>query len=139
MTHDAEEYKVKITEALFKVCYVKVTNAVLLTQNGVLKIAPAMYPFLRSSLKTFFIPKGEAGFSKDDIFHGLVPSKLVIAMVKSQAYSGSFAHNPFNFVNERVSSVEFAINGNSVPAEAPEPNFATGDTVISFLSLFYNK
>ena len=139
MTNGTEYYKVKITEAVFKVCCVKVANAVLLAQNDVLKIAPAMYPFWKSNIKTFFIPKGEAGFSKDDIFHGLIPSKLIVGMVKSEAYSGSFALNPFNFVNERVSSVEFAINGSSVPAEALEPNFSTGDTVTSFLTLFYNK
>ena len=139
MTHDSEQYKVKITSASFKICYVKVTNAVRIAQNDVLKVAPSRYPFWKSSLKTFTCPKGEASFKADDMFHGHVPTKLIVGMVKSEAYNGSYRYNPFNFVNERVNFVQFTVNGNSVPQEALQPNFATGDTVTAFLTLFYNK
>ena len=139
MTNDKIEYQVDITSACFKVCYVKVNDAVILAQNDVLKYTPALYPFWKSNIKTFFLSAGISTFSSDDIFHGKVPSKLIVALVRTAAYSGSFQLNPFNFVHGGLNFIEFAVNGKSVPQEALQPNFATLDYVTSYLTLFNNK
>ena len=39
---------------------------------------------------TKILPKGSFGETFEDIFQGLVPSKMVIGMVDAEAYSGSF-------------------------------------------------
>ena len=139
MTPDTTEYEVQITYASLKVCYVKVSDAVVLAQNEVLKLSPAMYPFWKSSIKTFSLPKGISTFSTDDIFHGKVPTKIIIGMVSTEAYNGSFSLNPFNFIHNNLNFIEFAVNGKSVPQEALQPNFSNLDTVTSYLTLFSNK
>ena len=139
MSGDAHEYKVEITSASFKVCYVKVSDSVVIAQNEVLKLSPAMYPFWKSNIKTFSLPKGISTYTSDDIFHGKVPSKVVLGFVRTEAYSGSYTHNPFNFVHSGVNFIEFAVNGKSVPQEPLQPNFSNLDFVTSFLTLFSNK
>ena len=139
MSDDKKEYKVDITEVSFKVCYVKVADSVILAQNEVLKSSPALYPFWKSNIKTFSLAKGISTFTADDIFHGNVPSKVILGFVRTEAYSGSYSFNPFNFIHSGVNFIEFAVNGKSVPEEPLQPNFANLDFVTSYLTLFKNK
>ena len=139
MSSDKIEYEAVITQAKFKICYVKLNDAVLLAQDQVLRMSPALYPFWKSTIKTFSLSKGSASFDGDDLFHGKIPSKLIVALVRTEAYTGSFKYNPFNFITGGVNYISFTVNGNSVPQEALQPNFATGDYVTSFLTLFRNR
>ena len=137
MTGDSEHYKVSITSAVLKVCHVKVSDAVIVAQNEALNLSPALYPYWKSNFKTISIPSGVSTVTSDDIFHGEVPSKLVLAMVKTQAFSGDYGLNPFNFVHSNVNWIELSVDG---PSGQPlKPNFETGDYTSSFLSIFFNN
>ena len=139
MTGDSEHYKVSITSAVLKVCHVKVNDAVIVAQNEALNLSPALYPYWKSNFKTISIPSGVSTVTSDDIFHGEVPSKLVLAMVKTQAFSGDYGLNPFNFVHSNVNWIELSVDGQSVPGQPLKPNFETGDYTSSFLSIFFNN
>ena len=139
MTGDSEEYKVSITSAVLKVCHVKVSNAVMVAQNEALNTSPALYPYWKSNFKTIAIPGGVTSVTSDDIFHGEVPSKLILAMVKTQAFSGDYRLNPFNFIHNNVNWIELSVDGQSVPGQPLKPNFETGDYTSSFLSMFFNN
>ena len=138
MTGDSENYKVSITSAILKVCHVKVANAVMIAQNEALSIGPALYPYWKSNFKTISVPSGVSAVSSDDIFHGEVPSKLVLGIVQTKAFSGDYQLNPFNFLHVNVNYIELSVDGQSVPAQPLKPNFETGDYTSSFLSMFFN-
>ena len=61
-----------------------------LAKNEALNLSPALYPYWKSNFKTISIPSGVSTVTSDDIFHRVVPSKLVLAMVKTQAFSGDY-------------------------------------------------
>ena len=117
----------------------KVSNAVILAQNEALNVSPALYPFWKSNFKTISVPAGVSTVTSDDIFHGSVPSKLILAMVHTKAFTGDYTLNPFNFVHADVNSIELSVDRQSVPAQPLKPNFGTGDYTSSFLSIFFNK
>ena len=54
-----------------------------MSNENLLKIHPAIYPFLCSEIKTTSIPLGQYSLSADDIFLGLVPCQLIIGPVAS--------------------------------------------------------
>lgn len=139
MTGDEVNYKVLITDAVFKACHVKVSDVVMLAHNETLNQGPVMYPFWKSVIKSFAVPKGVSTFSSDDIFHGEVPSKLILGFVESTAFTGDYKLNPFNFQHFNVNSLQLSVDGQSVPQTHLSPNFATGDYVSSYLTLFFNK
>lgn len=57
-----------------------------------------------------------------------IPERLVVGLVPSKAYSGSYSLNPFNFEH-------FHCNFGAFYIDAPlEPNFSTGNYVTAFLS-----
>ena len=139
MSSDKEEYAVSITEAILKVCHVKVSNAVILAQNEALNISPALYPHWKSKLMTIFVDSGDSTVSNDDIFNGEIPSKLILALVRTEAFTGSYTLNPFNFLHLNANYLEVTVDGQSVPAKPLRRNFETRDYTSSFLSIFFKK
>ena len=49
------------------------------------------------------------------MWQGEVPSRLVVGMVKSQAYNGDYNLNPYHFEHFDVSNIGFFVNGESTP------------------------
>ena len=75
MSSDSEDYAVSITEAILKVCHVKVSDAVILAQNEALNISPALYPHWKSKQMTISVASGDSTVSNDDIFNGEIPNR----------------------------------------------------------------
>lgn len=59
---DMESNKVRITEATLNVASVKVNPDVIIGQNDVIKTSSALYPYSRSVIKTYAVPRGQFSF-----------------------------------------------------------------------------
>ena len=149
-THDeATSYRIEIVDAVFKVCCMKLNPSVTVAQDELLTKSPAVYPHWRSDIKTFSVAQGSYTFSVDDIFHGLVPARLFLAIVSSSAYAGNLKKNPFNFQHFFLNYLELAVDGQSVPSVPFQPHYQTNpaDTdkvlptgyVHEFVSAFKSK
>lgn len=150
LSANAASYSVELIDAVLKVCHIKVKPSVTVAQDAMLDKVPALYNHWTSSVKSYSIPQGSWTWSQDDVFHGLVPTRLYVAIVSSAAYSGSFAKNPFNFHHYFLNYLELAVDGHSVPSVAFQPHYQVnpdsqaGDLletgyVHEFLSLFKNS
>ena len=115
--------KVQIVDARFKLCVQRVENDILLSHQKLIQTTPATYPYLRSDIKTIAVAGGQYSYSVDDLFQGNVPTKLIVGMVSSEGYSGSYTKNPFNFQHYNCSSVGFYVDGQSYPSHPLQPNF----------------
>ena len=146
---DGVKYQLEVIEAVLRVCHVTLKPSVLLAHNEQLKRGPAVYPFWRSDIKTHGISRGSYGFTIDDVFNGVTPNKLVVALVPSVAFTGDYSKNPFFFHHFNLNVIEFCVDGEAMPTEAFEPKFQVNpDTptqylptgyVQSFLSLFKHR
>ena len=146
MSENGAEYQVRITDAIFKVCTIQVTESVRQAQKAMLLKSPAHYPMWKSNIKTYSVPQGSYTFAIDDFFHGEVPARLYVACVSSAAYSGDFSKNPYNFYHYYLDYLELAVDGNSVPSIPFQPNYVDDPTqpgktlqsgyIREFLSLF---
>ena len=65
-----------------------------MSNEKVLKIQPAIYPYLRSEIKTTSIPSGQYCFSADVFFQGLIPCQLIVGLVASAAYMRDYGRSP---------------------------------------------
>jgi hypothetical protein len=109
------DYKIVITEAIFKAAKVKVNSGVILGHAKALEQATAKYPFVRTELKTASISTGQTSFVWNNVFGNTQPTKLVIGFVDNTSFSGAYNKNPFNFQRFDVSSVGVYVDGQSVP------------------------
>ena len=137
LRNDNKAYKLKITDAILKVCHISLDPKMIVAHNEALKISPALYPFWRSDIKKFTVASGSLSHMTDNIYHGKIPSELIIAIVLNSSYSGSYDKTLFKHIN--LNYLEVAVDGQSVPNRALSPNFEGGDFVSSHLSLSDNE
>lgn len=130
------KFKVEIVDAIFKLCSIKVNPGIIVGHNAALERSPAFFPFLRSDIKSFSIPKDQYSFSVDDIFQGNVPTEVVVGLVSAEAYNGSYksAYNEFKHYN--CSFAGFYVNGQSLPQKPFQPNFKNKNIAEPYLALF---
>ena len=116
-------YKINIVDAYMRVALAKPTAPVLISQSNVLKNTPALYPYTGSVIKSFSLAQRERQVSLSNIFNGDIPSQLIVAMLDTNAYIGSYDKNPFQFKPFSCNYVSLKIDGNNTPFSPMTPQF----------------
>lgn len=125
-----------IEDIYLDVCKVGVTPALLLAHEAGLEISPSKYPFQKVDCRSILFPARSNGDSITNIYNGVVPSKLIVAMVDSDAYSGDMSKNPLNFEHFDVESIGFFVNTTPTPKKPYEFNFEENIYLDGLLSLY---
>ena len=107
--------KVELTDVVLKIRKVKVDQAIRDSTEVLLKQTPAIYPVRRVVCKALSIAPGLPNVRLDNIFSGLVPTSFVFGLVDSNAYTGEYGKNPFNFKHYDISTVTLSVNGEEIP------------------------
>ena len=133
---DTNDYKVDLVDAVLKVCHMKVNSAIILSHDAALSEGNAIYPIIKSNIKTFSVAAGIQSFSQDDLFQGEVPTRVIVALSSSAAFNGTINKNPFNFENWNLNFLAFYVDGESRPATPLTPNYKTNNYTPEYLTLF---
>ena len=104
---------------------------ILKSHAHALEDKPALYPLLKTEVKTFAVGKGQYNDNLDDIFQGKIPNRLILG-----AYAGDLTKNPFNFKHYNFDFMCLYTNGQSVPSKALQTKFASDNYVEAFQTLF---
>ena len=126
------DLKVQIVDASFRLCVQRIDGGLMMAHEKMIKMEPAIYPYLKSDIKTTSIASGQYSFSVDDVFQGLVPCKLIVGLVSSAAY---YRKNPFYFRDYDCSSVGFYVDGQSYPSQPLRPNYEANQYIDSYRTL----
>ena len=100
-------YKVEIEKIYLNVRKVKVADDVI--KNIIGESVP--YPITRVVQKEFTIPSGGKSFTENNLWDGVLPTKVAFGLVLNTAHVGSYKENPFNYQNFDVSNVSLRENG----------------------------
>ena len=102
--------------------------------------SPAMYPFIRSKLKTFNILANNQSIHHENVILGTLPARIFIAFIETSAFHGnsslSVTKNPFNFKNFNIDYICVYKNGIQIPSRAFQPDFDQSEYMRSYLSVF---
>ncbi|CAH3172814.1 unnamed protein product [Porites lobata] len=132
-------FKVVITEAILFVRRVKVASSIILGHAAGLKHSSAKYPIRRIDCKVLSIPRGFSSFNPDNIFLGQIPKRIVLGLVDTEAYNGSYRTNPFNFNHHNFTEVGVYVDREQIPRKPLflKVDAAGGQNVIAgYQSLF---
>ena len=135
LTSSDTKYKVKIQDIFMKISKVVMSPEVILAHDKALQLKPAIYPYMKSTLKTFTLPKGQFQANLEDPFSGAIPSKLFVFFVSAESFNGSYKKNPFEFKHYNIKSAGFYVNGLSVPNQPLEMDFAHRDVITAYSAL----
>ena len=65
----------------------------------------------RVTCKSVTIPAGYYDVSNEKLFSGLLPTRIIVGLVRNDAFSGSRTHNPFNFQNFGLTEIAVYTDG----------------------------
>ena len=131
-SNDNPNCKIKIHQFSLNLRLLKVAPSVVHHIEKQLEKRPARYNYLRSKFITSSIGSGKKILTEDNLLFDAVPTKLVFALVREDAYSGNFKKNPLNFQHFDCSHFELFVNNRSVPFTPL--NFTDGEEAIAYLS-----
>ena len=94
-----------------------------------------VYPITRVETKDYLSPQGVRNFYLTNISNGTLPKRIILALVLSEAYNGSYTHNPFNFQHFNLSKLELNINGAVYGGKPLEFDFANNKYLSGYWSL----
>lgn len=132
---DGAGYNVKILDACFRLYIQKPNARVLMAHNKLLSDSAAIYPYVSSMFKIASVSKGEYSYNDDNIFQGEIPSQLIVALVSSSAYGGSYKRSPFYFQGFDCNFVVLYVDGTSYPVKPIQPNFNGKNCVEAYRTL----
>lgn len=98
LKHEAGDFGLTITNAVLMVQKVKTVSGLRQSYLELLEEGNSIPYFLKSPTMTpFSIEASTSSFTRDNLFLGKVPRRIVIGMVETLAYHGRRDKNPFNF------------------------------------------
>jgi hypothetical protein len=137
MADNLQQYTVLIKKAILRVRRVRMAPEIMLNHAMMLEKTNAKYPIRDVSVKAATIQVKTQGITINDFSTGVIPRRLIFALVDSSAYSGSNKKNPFDFQHFDLQSIELKVGGNALPyASALEFNFNQGNYQLAYNSLF---
>ena len=97
---------------------------------------PAKYKIRRTVIRNIAIPAGTQDMQRDNVFLGELPKRLVLCLVNTASFNGSYVKNPFRFQPFGVNYVALHVDEKQYPATPLTPNFTTQTALRSYLQLF---
>ena len=130
------EYRVKILNLNLYVRRVQLhggtqlMSKILRPRESMRHIAPY------TEVKTFPIASGRRQWS--DVVYGgdVLPKHIIVGMIDTDAFTGSFDSNPFRFNHYDLASINVKVNGICVPKTPLTPNFERGHFGREYWRLF---
>ncbi|OXA40149.1 hypothetical protein Fcan01_24897 [Folsomia candida] len=132
----AKKFKIKIHSAsLFVLSHqlypsLRVAHEKLLSQNNTAK-----FSFRRVEMKTFLVPSGNKSVSKENLFYGQVPLRIVVAFVNNAAVIGSSNLNPFAFDNFDISYFSVLVDDEQICFKPLKLDFENNQSLLCFYTL----
>jgi hypothetical protein len=129
-------YRIHVDKVMLMVCHKRIAASVREAHEKALMKSPAKYSLRTSDIKFFTKSAGSADLSEPNVHTGILPRKVVVGLVKSAGFNGSYHHSPFNFAPFDLMSIQLRRNGVALPYEALEMNYDNGHILPGYISLF---
>ena len=132
---DNPTYKIKIMDIRWLVRQVQITPALEMTMHSAMQKHLAKYPVRRVQVRTLYIAPNTTRAPTNSLWTGQLPRRVIIGMVKENAYSGHYALSPFNFQNFDLRKAWIVANGETYPKRG-RPIQARFDVENQYMQLF---
>lgn len=133
---NAKKFKIKIHSAsLFVLSHqlypsLRVAHEKLLSQNNTAK-----YSFRRVEMKTFLVSTGSKSVSKENLFYGQVPIRIVVSFVDNAAAIGGSNLNPFAFDHFDISYFSVLVDDEQICFKPLKLDFGNNQSLLGFYTL----
>jgi len=106
---DSKDYYLKYTSAFLLVRRAIIAPSIMLSHANALLKMPAQYPFKKVIVKHLNGTTG-SNIGQFNVYSGSLPVRVLVWFVETQALTGSYKKNCFNFKHFKIKELEFKIN-----------------------------
>jgi hypothetical protein len=114
---DASNFTFKIEKIVLRVRKVKLVSEFVESIEHMLSKQEERITYPLRDVRVF--TKTYAGYGteliEDNLFHGVLPDRVVFGIVDNDAFNGSKTKNPFNFKHKSISEIALVVNGLPYP------------------------
>lgn len=130
-------YKVRVVEACFVTRRVKINPSIALEHAKTLQTGEFLkYPFRRGVVTTAVIGQGSVSFHKDNLVTGQLPRRIVLGLVRNDAFNGVCNRNPYNFDHFDLNYLSLSVGGQNFPAQPLTPLYNEGIYLQAYENLY---
>ena len=129
------KYSVSIDSAILFVCQKRISDGIRDAHLATLQTKNIMYPVRKVQMKFFTKGSNRLDLTEANLVNGILPRRILIGLVSSESFNGHLHHNPFNFKHFNVKSVILRKNGEGVPFQSIETDFASKCSLRGYISL----
>ena len=130
-----EKYSITIDKAILFVCQKKIARAIRDAHLETLLRKNVLYPVRKIHMKWNTRGSGENDITEPNYLNGTLPRRIILGLVAAEAFNGHLHHNPFNFQHFNVQSIILRKNGETVPFQSIEMDFANKCSLRGYISL----
>ena len=131
-----QNFSITIDQAILNITHKTVASSVREAHELGLMKSNAKYPIRHSDVKFFTKAQGHADLSEPNLCSGILPRKIIVGLVRSQAFNGSNHLNPLNFATYELESIQVRRNGVALPFDEIKLDFPNMRAVNGYMSLF---
>ena len=114
----------------------KPSPSIKLAHTKALQHGMASYPLQRNAAKSFIIPRGNHSVSKENLFLGQFPTRIIAACVDNSSYNGTLIKPPFNFKNYNINLICFCRDGVQIADKPLQSDFENDLFICCYTRLF---
>ena len=129
-------FKVQLTDVKFVVRRVQISTVVQQGHAKALEASNAKYPLTRGECKTILISAGTRSATEENLYNGQLPKRIVVGFITNNALNGAYDASPFHFQHFGMQHISLTVDGKHVPMKPLKADFASGDYINCYLSLF---
>jgi hypothetical protein len=134
---DMGNFRIKIHECKLLIRKAYISPSVFIAQAKAFEVGNAKYPIRRVVCKSYSIGAEMRDSVHEGLITGQIPSRIVIGLVRNDAFNGTFDRNPFNFRNFNLSSIKIYVDGQTNSnIKTIECDFGNHQSLAGYLSLF---
>ena len=122
MKTQTNQKTVSLKKVTFFVCKVKPNPAVQLAHVKAYQHGTAKYPLQRVEVKSSTVPTGNRSITKENLFLGQLPRRMVVGLVDNDAYNNVITASPFNFKHS-INFMTIYRDGVQIPSKPLQSDF----------------
>jgi hypothetical protein len=111
-----KSYKINLEKCSLFIRRITPTPTLLLEHSELASKMNMVYPVERLFPRFFTLTQGTREFDLNNISQGQLPSRVIVGLVRSSAFSGSFTTDPFKFEPFGLNHISLQSNGRAYPS-----------------------
>ena len=135
---DNQSYKIEVDRAVMMVNIKKIAPHVRIAHEEKLLTTNAKYPLRKVEIKFFTRGANRSDLSEPNLVTGVLPKRVIMGMVTTDAFNGHRHQNGFNFQDFGIQSLVLRKNGIAVPFDRINYNFENQEYLKGYFGLLFS-